>query len=81
MVPSRLVNARHARSLTQSQLAQRAKIADGGTVSRWERGETAPSGDSLTKLADALRVSLDWLSGKGDDAVPAIAEPEKGAAA
>jgi transcriptional regulator with XRE-family HTH domain len=30
-------------------------------VSRWERGEHLPSGESLVALADALSVSPSWF--------------------
>lgn len=35
-------------------------------LGRYERGEAKPSIDVATKLADALGVSLDYLTGKTD---------------
>lgn len=38
-----------------------------GTLANWERGRTFPPPDILTKMAEILDVSLDWLiSGRGE---------------
>lgn len=38
-----------------------------GTLGNWERGRTFPPPDILTKMAEILDVSLDWLiSGRGE---------------
>jgi transcriptional regulator with XRE-family HTH domain len=58
----RIAQARRARELTQTQLAQAI-----GTyfpqVSTWERDERAPHPKYLVAIARVLNVSLDWLCG------------------
>jgi transcriptional regulator with XRE-family HTH domain len=46
--------------LTQSDLGERAGVAD-GTISRLERGRLDPSATLLTKLAEGLHVGIDEL--------------------
>lgn len=51
---------RKARGMTQKELAESLHISD-KSVSRWERGETAPDLSLLPALAEHLDVSLDEL--------------------
>ena len=37
------------------------------TICDWERGKSEPSIDDLSKLADILEVSVDYLIGRSDD--------------
>ena len=62
---SRLRNARIARHLSQSELAKRAKL-QASAVSHFETGTRKPSFDNLRRLADALRVTTDYLLGRTD---------------
>ena len=63
---------REMRSLTQAELGTRAGIAP-AAVSHFETGQRTPSLDSLVKLADALRVSVDALLGRAPiDAAPQV---------
>lgn len=55
---ARIQQRRIELGLKQVQLAHRIGT-DGGTISRWERGVASPR--DLTKLAQALRVSIDWI--------------------
>jgi len=54
---------REMRGLTQAEVGTRAGIAP-AAVSHFETGQRTPSLDSLVKLADALRVSVDALLGR-----------------
>ena len=58
---------RQGQGLTQQQLAERLHVTR-QTVSKWEKGLSAPDGDMLPELACALGVSLGELMG--------IAKPE-----
>ena len=50
-----LRNARENAGLSQNQLARQAGLADGGRVSKWERGEARPRNpQTLHSLARAL---------------------------
>lgn len=61
----RLREARKGRGLTGSELGDRTGI-DNSTISRWERGQRAPGGSFVTKLARELGVTERWLmSGEG----------------
>jgi len=51
---------REQRDLTQTQLAEKAGV-NTMTVSRTERGEHAPSTNTLVRLAEALNVPLSAL--------------------
>ena len=61
----RLRTARSARDLSQSELAQRADL-QASAVSHFETGTRKPSFDNLKRLADALRVTTDYLLGRSD---------------
>ena len=58
--------SREARGLRQSELAERAGFQP-SAVSHFETGRRAPSFDNLTRLADALGVSTDFLLGPVDE--------------
>ena len=60
-VGSRVRAARSNAGLTQHQLAVALGSGDAMKVSRWERGEHLPSGESLVALAEILRVSVSWF--------------------
>ena len=64
----RLREARERKKLTQKQLADAAEIT-AASVSAYEKidGTKSPSIDIAIRLAKALGVSLDWLSGLPDD--------------
>jgi transcriptional regulator with XRE-family HTH domain len=58
-----LRSLRDLRGMTQSEMGARAGIAP-ASISHFETGQRAPSLDTLIKLADALRVSIDTLLGR-----------------
>lgn len=58
--PQRLAAARHARKLSQAQIA-RATGINPSQIKRYETGLTQPSLEALRKLALALHVSADAL--------------------
>ena len=62
---NRLCDARNARHLSQSDLAKRANL-QASAVSHFETGARKPSFDNLRRLADALRVTTDYLLGRTD---------------
>ncbi|MYF98828.1 helix-turn-helix transcriptional regulator [Candidatus Poribacteria bacterium] len=62
---ARLRNARAARNLSQGDLASRAGL-QASAVSHFETGTRKPSFDNLRRLADALRVTTDYLLGRTD---------------
>lgn len=70
-VGKRVRALRMAQGLKQGELARRAKVEQ-STLSDLERGDTKqPRGDTLVSLAEALRVSHDWLmTGEGTPVQP-----------
>ena len=62
----RLRMAREFRKLNQSELASRAGL-QASAVSHFETGSRKPSFDNLRRLADALRVTTDYLLGRTDE--------------
>jgi len=65
LFPQRLRSARTARNLSQSDLARRADL-QASAVSHFETGTRKPSFDNLKRLADALRVTTDYLLGRSE---------------
>ena len=63
--PERLRSAREKRELSQSQLAEKAKLPP-SSISHFESGSRRPSFNNLRKLANALDVSTDYLLGRVD---------------
>lgn len=67
----RLREARTAKGLSQSKLAKLVEVHV-TNISRYERGENKPTSQVLSKLADALGVSADFLmSGTNDEVAQA----------
>lgn len=54
---------RELRGMTQAEIGAKAGIG-AASISHFETGQRAPSLDSLVKLADALRVTVDALLGR-----------------
>ena len=63
----RLVEARENIRWTQADLAKATGLQP-AAISHFECGQRLPSLPNAVKLADALRVSLDWLTGRNDSA-------------
>src|ERR1022692_1066591 len=64
--PDRLRAARQLRSLSQSDLAEKADLQP-SAVSHFETGRRAPSFDNLKALSEALQVTTDYLLGRVDE--------------
>jgi transcriptional regulator with XRE-family HTH domain len=62
----RMREVRVARGLTQEELAARIGI-NLRQISRYEAGESDPTGDALARLAKEMQVSADYLLGLTDD--------------
>jgi len=60
---TRLRTLRLAGGWTQQMLADRVGVRQ-ATVSLWEKGENEPQMRPLVKLAEALHVGLDFLTGR-----------------
>lgn len=64
--PNRLRTAREGRGLSQGDLAKRSKLP-ASSISHFEAGKRKPSFDSLNSLANALKVTIDYLLGRVDE--------------
>ncbi len=64
--PDRLRAARDLRQMSQSDLAEKAKLQP-SAVSHFETGRRAPSFDNLKALSEALQVTTDYLLGRVDE--------------
>jgi len=62
----RLRTARVHRKMSQSELAEAAKLQP-SAVSHFETGRRSPSFQNLKALSDALEVTTDYLIGRTDD--------------
>jgi transcriptional regulator with XRE-family HTH domain len=73
--PNRLRKAREQiRKLSQSELAEKTGLQS-SAISHFESGTRKPSFHNLRRLADALKVSTDYLLGRTDEiAGPATAD-------
>lgn len=69
-VGQRIRDRRKVLGLSQRELALRLGISF-QAVQRWERGETFPRKESLSKLLDILQVGADWLVG-----IPSLSGPD-----
>lgn len=65
----RLKDLLKRKRISQSELAERIEVHF-TQVSRYERGETKPNAEAMTKLAKALDTTVDFLmNGTADDVV------------
>lgn len=58
---SRLKKARNALSIDQKELARLLGRENQSIISNWENDRAKPSADDLVRLADVLKVSIDYL--------------------
>lgn len=65
LFPARLKAARELREMNQSELAESAGLP-ATSISHFEAGTRKPSFDNLRLLADALKVTADYLLGRVD---------------
>ena len=61
----RLLLVRKKRKVSQDDLAKKIGV-HAPVIGRYERGEVKPSIETAAKMADALSVSLDYLTGLSD---------------
>ena len=62
-VSLRIKERRDKLGMTQTQLAKAAKLTP-AAISQFESGARKPAFDTLSSLADALKVTTDYLLGK-----------------
>ena len=62
----RLRTARELRKLSQAELAQASDLQP-SAISHFETAGRSPSFDNLKRLADALKVTTDFLIGRSDE--------------
>lgn len=60
---------RALRSMSQADLANELGVSR-LTVARWELGESTPSVDTITKIADFFGVSTDYILGRSMERLP-----------
>jgi transcriptional regulator with XRE-family HTH domain len=72
----RLKAAREARKLTQTRLAELLDVSP-RVYNRWEKGLATPHFDTVVKIADILKVSLDELAGRKDPAAEVLVHNHK----
>lgn len=64
----RIIQVRKEKNMSQEQLAKALK-ATPTTIGRYERDEVKPSIEVAVKIAQALEVSLDYLTGYSKNAI------------
>lgn len=74
MFAERLRKVREERGLSQQQLAERVSVAR-VTITMYEAGEREPDFGTLTKLAQVLGVTTDYLLGRTDKPHPSGLAP------
>ena len=60
---ARLKQERERQGITQKELSKRSGIAP-ATLSSYEQKGNLPSLENAVKIADTLKISLDWLTGR-----------------
>ncbi|MEN6082809.1 helix-turn-helix domain-containing protein [Chromobacterium piscinae] len=66
MIGIRIKTSRKLRKRSQAWLADEIGVNQ-SAVSHWEKGLTEPTTENLSRIAQVLRVSYDWLStGRGE---------------
>lgn len=60
-----IATLRKERKFTQNELGKKAETS-GDLIGRYERDEVKPSIEVIIKIADALKISIDFLVGKTD---------------
>lgn len=69
---NRLRSAREGKGLSQAEFAEKAGLQP-SAISHFETGRRAPSFENLRALADALSVTIDYLTGRQEN--PAAVGP------
>ena len=68
----RLCTEREAKGLSQAELAEKAGLQP-SAISHFEAGRRSPSIENLTRVADGLSVTVDFLLGR--QSTPGLAGP------
>lgn len=63
---SRLTNLRENNDLTKTKMANKVGVSL-STYANWEYGYNDPDMQTLSKIADILNTSVDYLTGRTDD--------------
>lgn len=73
----RLKESRHIKGVTQQKLAELTGIHD-KVIARYERGGTLPNLENLTKIAEALEVSIDFFAFEHSEpkGIPVVHDPQ-----
>lgn len=74
MLGRRIKTARAMKDWTQAELEQKAQLPP-TSVSRIESGQRAINTDELTRLANVLGVTVEWLLNDRPASIPAEATP------
>ncbi|CEP66138.1 Cro/C1-type helix-turn-helix domain [Moorella glycerini] len=71
----RLAALRKEKALTQAEMARRLNMGQ-STIAMYERNKRSPDAETLQKLADFFKVSVDFLLGRTDTPHPVVYEPQ-----
>ncbi len=71
----RLKEVRELQKMTRRELAKEAGI-DPSLISRYEHGDRSPTAENIVRIAQALKVSADYLLGLTDNPQPYSDLPE-----
>jgi transcriptional regulator with XRE-family HTH domain len=75
-IGDRIRKKRKENNLTQKELASRVNVS-AQVISNWERGYTDPDHDDVSRLADALNCSTEYLHGRSNKETPASSDLPK----
>lgn len=72
----RLKSARNECGISQKKLAEKLFVSQ-QTIAKWETDKATPNPETITKIADLLNISLDYLLGRVDNnvSITSISEP------
>lgn len=65
MISQRIKELRAEKKVSQKELASQLFISP-QAISKWERNEATPNPEAITKMAEILGVSADYLLGRTD---------------
>lgn len=63
MLSNNLKSIRKSKKITQEALASKLNVTR-QTISKWENGQSIPDAESLTQIADILKISVQELLGE-----------------
>lgn len=71
-IGKRLREARLKKGITQAEVAKRLGVTR-SVIARYEKEINDPPSENISRLAEILGVSADWLLGRTDDPSPPVA--------